>query len=170
MSPLEIAGLTLFILVLFLGIFSIIFGFPGTVIIFTDVLLYAIITGFTKIGLKILIILAILMIIAEALEFFLGVAGAVRFGASKKGIWASIIGSIIGAMIMTPYLFGLGMVVGAFIGGFFGVLIIELIRQQKLRPAFRAGYGAFLGRIAGVFVKGVLSIAMIVISLIKIYS
>ncbi|MBN1382867.1 MAG: DUF456 domain-containing protein [Deltaproteobacteria bacterium] len=170
MSPLEIAGLTIFILVLLLGIFSIIFGFPGTVIIFIDVLIYAIITGFTKIGLKILIILAVLMIIAEVIEFFLGVAGAAKFGASNKGIWASIIGSIIGAMIMTPYLMGLGMIIGAFIGGFFGVLVVELIRQQGMRPAFRAGYGAFLGRVAGIFVKGILSIVMIVITLMNIYS
>jgi uncharacterized protein YqgC (DUF456 family) len=170
LSPLEIAGLTIFIIVLFLGLFSIIFGLPGTVIIFIDVLLYAIITGFTKIGFKILIILVILMIIAEALEFLLGIAGAARFGASKKGAWASVIGSMIGAVIMTPIGMGLGTIVGVFIGGFIGTLMIELIRQQKMKPAWRAGFGAMLGRIAGIIAKGTLSIAMIVITLINIYS
>jgi uncharacterized protein YqgC (DUF456 family) len=170
LSPLEIAGLTIFIIVLFLGLFSIIFGLPGTVIIFIDILLYAIITGFTKIGFKILIILAILMILAEALEFLLGMSGAARFGASKKGVWASVIGSMIGAAIMMPYLLGLGAIIGVFIGGFMGVLIIEFIRQQRMKPALRAGFGAMLGRIAGIVAKGTLSIIMIVITLINIYS
>lgn len=170
MSPLEIAGLTIFILVLFIGIFSTIFGLPGTIIIFIDVLLYSLITGFEKIGIKILIILAILMILAECLDFALGMAGAVRFGSSKKGLWASAIGSIVGAILMTPYLMGLGVIIGAFAGGFIGVLMIELIRQQKLKPALRAGYGAIMGRIAGIFAKGILSLVMIIITLINIYS
>ena len=44
----EIAGLTVFILVLFMGIFSIVFGIPGTAVILIDVILYALITGFEK--------------------------------------------------------------------------------------------------------------------------
>ena len=57
MTPLEVGGLTLFILVLLLGTFSILFGFPGTVIILIDAVVYGAITGFEKIGLKILITL-----------------------------------------------------------------------------------------------------------------
>lgn len=170
MSPLEIAGLTIFILVLFAGFFSTLFGLPGTIIIFGDVLVYALATGFTKIGFKILFILAILMILAEAVEFFLGVWGAARFGASKSGIWASVIGGIIGAAVLTPVLMGLGLVIGAFAGAFIAVLIVELIRQQRMKPALRAGLGAVLGRIGGTLTKGALSIAMIIITLINIYS
>ncbi|MBN1663538.1 MAG: DUF456 domain-containing protein [Deltaproteobacteria bacterium] len=170
MSPLEIAGLTIFILVLFAGLFSIIFGLPGTVIIFIDVLLYAAATGFMKIGFKILLILALLMILAEALEFLLGVMGAARFGASKKGLWASVIGSMIGAVVMTPFLMGIGAIIGVFLGGFSGTLIVELIQRQRIKPALRAGFGAVLGRIAGIIAKGTLSAAMIIITLIHIYS
>ena len=164
MSPLEIIGLTIFILVLFVGIFSTLFGMPGTIIILLDVILYALITGFEKIGIKVIIVLIFLSVLAEAVDFALGMVGAARFGASPKSIWASVIGGIIGAVTMTPILFGLGTVMGTFLGGFTAVLIVELIHQRQLKPALRAGYGAFLGRFGGIFVKGFFSLIMIILT------
>ena len=46
MSFFAAAGFTVFILILFAGIFLNLFGLPGTVVIFFDVLFYAIFTGF----------------------------------------------------------------------------------------------------------------------------
>jgi len=92
LSPLEIIGLTLFILILFAGIFSTLFGIPGTIIILLDVILYAMITGFEKIGIKLIIVLIVLSVLAEAIDFALGMMGAAKFGASPKGVWASVIG------------------------------------------------------------------------------
>ena len=170
MSALSIAGLTVFILILFLGIFSVIFGVPGTFIILIDVTLYAWITGFEKIGFKIIVILIVISLFAEAMDFLIGMAGARKFGASKKGIIASVIGGIVGAVIMTPLLLGLGAIIGAFIGGFAGTFLVEYVENQKMKAAFRMGYGVFLGKIAAVFLKGFLAILMSVISLMAIYS
>lgn len=170
MSPFEVAGLTIFILILFIGIFSIIFGFPGTVIILIDVVVYSLITGFKTIGWKILIVLIILSILAETIDFMLGSVGAKKFGSSKKGIIASLIGAIAGAILMTPFLMGLGAVIGAFLGGFAGTFLVELIEQKKLKPAVRAGYGTLIGRIAGIFAKSFFALVMIIIILSKIYS
>jgi len=170
LTPLETVGLSIFILALFIGIFSTVFGIPGTVIILMDVILYAFITGFEKIGLKILIILAIISILAEAIDFALGMAGAARFRVSKQGIWIAAISSFIGTMAMTPVLFGLGTIIGIFLGGFVSVLIVEIIRQSMLKPALRAGYRGILGRAAGTLVKGFCAITMTIISLSNIYS
>ena len=170
MTPLEITGLTAFILILFAGIFSIVLGIPGTVIILTDVVLYAFITGFERIGIKIVIILIIISILAEAIDFAFGMTGAARFGISKQGIWIAVISGFVGAMAMTTVLFGLGTIIGTFLGGFCGVLSVEMIRQSKLKPALRAGYGAIMGRIAGILVKGFCALIMIIISLSNIYS
>ena len=43
------------------------------------------VTGFERIGFKILITLLILSILAELADFAVGMAGAVKFGASRKG-------------------------------------------------------------------------------------
>ncbi len=170
MSALTITGLTIFIIVQFIGIFSIIFGLPGTLIILVDVIIYAILTGFKEISITIIIILIAMSAIAEILDFVTGTAGAKRFGSSRRGIWASIIGGIIGAIIMTPFLYGLGTVLGAFLGGFAGTFFVEYFEHKKLKTAFRAGYGAMIGKIIGVMLKGFIAITMTIISLTAIYS
>jgi len=166
---LEAVGFTIFVVVLFIGIFSIIFGFPGTFLILGDVVIYSLATGFEKIGLKIIIILVFISLLAEAVDFFMGVVGARRYGSSKTGVILSIIGGIIGAIVMVPVLLGLGAVIGAFLGGFAGAFLGEYLEQRKLKPALRAGYGALIGRIAGVLVKGSLAVVMITITMSAIY-
>jgi uncharacterized protein YqgC (DUF456 family) len=71
---------------------------------------------------------------------------------------------------MTPLLLGLGTAIGIFLGGFSGVLIAELMEERKLKPAFRASYGALSGRIAGILTRGFSAIVMTVIAMSKIYS
>lgn len=170
MTPLEIGGLTLFILVLLFGAFSILFGFPGTVIIFIDALVYSVITGFDKIGIKILLTLFILSVLAEVADFAAGMAGAVKFGVSRKGFWAFTIGGFIGALLMTPFFLGLGLLVGTFLGGLIAILTVELMARNKLKPTLRAAYGAILGRVAGICVKGFFALIMVIITLTSIYS
>ena len=170
MSPLEAAGLTVFILFLFAGIFVTVFGLPGTVIILIDVILYALVTGFGPIGFKVILILMVIAVVAEMLDFGLGMIGAARFGASRKGIWAALFGSLIGVVLATPFFLGIGTLLGIFLGGFTGVFLVELMNQGKLKPAFRASYGVILGRITGIMIKGLLSILMVVITLNHIYS
>lgn len=170
MTPLEVGGLTLFILVLLFGAFSILFGFPGTVIIFIDALIYSIITGFEKIGIKILLTLLILSALAEVADFAVGMAGAMKFGVSRKGFWAFTIGGFIGALLMTPLFLGLGLLIGAFLGGVIAILTMELLARNKLKPTLRAAYGAILGRVAGICVKGFFALIMVIITLTSIYS
>jgi len=169
-SPLEIAGVTIFILALYAGIFSIVFGMPGTVIILIDAILYATITEFDKIGIEILVILLLISVPAESLDFMLRMKSKIRFGTYGKGAWAPLIGSIIGAVIMTQALLGLGTFTGIFFGGFIGVVVMELIHVRQLKPALRDGYGVIIGRFIGMFVKGVCALVMIIIALTNIYS
>ena len=162
--------MTIFVVILLVGIFSIIFGFPGTFLILGDVVAYSWITGFEKIGLKIIVVLVFISLLAETIDFLLGIAGARRYGSSKKSVVLSIIGGIIGAIMMAPVLLGLGAIIGVFLGGFAGAFLGEYLEQKKLKSAVRAGYGALIGRIAGILVKGSLAIVMAVIAMSAIYS
>lgn len=170
MSPIETAGLTIFIVFLLIGFFSILFGLPGTLIILADTIIYAAITGFERIGIKIIITLVALSVIAESLEFFLGISWPRRYGASRKGVTAAFIGGILGAIMMTPVLLGLGAIIGSFAGALAGAFIVEIVEQQDLRPAVRAGFGAFVGRLAGLSAKGLCALTMVIIVLMNIYS
>ena len=170
MTPLEITGLSLFILILFAGIFSIIFGIPGTIIILIDIIMYAFVTGFEKIGIPLIAILIAITILAEGLDFVLGISGAAQLGITKRVVWISALGSLAGAMLLTPVFFGLGTVLGIFLGGFACVLMFELLHQSKLKPALRSGYSALLGRVAGTLAKGFFALVMIIITMSNIYS
>ena len=170
MPTIELAGLTIFILLLFAGVYLTIFGLPGTILILFDVFLYALFTGFGRIDIKAIVILAVMTIVAEALGFTLEMTSTYRFGPSLKGMLASLIGALLGALALTPALWGLGTLMGIFLGGFSGFLILELIRQGRIKPAFRASLGAIITTAAAIFTKGSFAVAMTVVTLSNIYS
>ena len=164
------AGLAVFILVLFAGIFLNLFGLPGTSVIFFDVLLYAIFTGFDRVGWKILLFLFIITIISETIDFMLDMSGGLKPMDVKKSLLAATIGAITGAFILTPLFGGPGIWAGFFLGGFTGILIVELLRQSNLKKPFRATNRAIFTMIGGKLAKGFVALFMIALSLSNIYS
>ena len=172
MSAFAAAGFTVFILILFAGIFLNFFGLPGTVVIFFDVLFYAIFTGFDHdhVGFKIVLFLLIFAIIAETIDFLLVMGGAVKPIASRKSFGAAASGAVGGALLLTPFFGGPGIWGGFFLGGLAGILTIEFIHQSKLKAPFRTSGRAILAMIGGKMVKGFIALFMIAFSLSNIYS
>lgn len=169
MSAFAAAGFTVFILILFAGIFLNFFGLPGTVVIFFDVLFYIIFTGFDHVGLKIILLLLISTIIAEIIDFLV-MAGRYQPMISKKSFGAAAIGAVGGAFLLTPFFWGPGTWGGFFLGGLAGVLTAEFIHQSKLKAPFRTPGRAILAMIGGKMVKGLIALFMIAFSLSNIYS
>lgn len=169
MSFFATAGFTVFILILFAGIYLTLFGLPGTIVIFLDVLFYIIFTGFDHVGLKIILFLLIATIIAETIDFLV-MAGKHQPMTSKKSFGAAAIGAVIGAFLFTPFFGGPGTWGGFFLGGLAGVLTIEFIHQSKLKAPFRTSGSAILAMIGGKMVKGLIALFMIAFSLSNIYS
>ncbi|MDA8124796.1 MAG: DUF456 domain-containing protein [Deltaproteobacteria bacterium] len=170
MTPLEIGGLTLFILTLLFGAFSILFGLPGTIIILSDAFLYAALTGFERIGFKVLLTLLVLTVLAEIVDFAVGMSVALKFGLSRSAFLSFLLGGSVGAFVLTPFLLGLGLIVGAFLGGLAGMLVAELLQRNALKPNLREAWGVILGRTAGICVKGFFSLIMVIITLTSAYS
>jgi hypothetical protein len=83
---------------------------------------------------------------------------------------ASLIGGVIGALLLTPVFLGLGALIGSFLGALLGAFAVEILNQKDLKPAARAGFGAMMGRLTGLFAKGLCGLAMVIISLMAIYS
>jgi uncharacterized protein YqgC (DUF456 family) len=149
------------------GIVSIPFGFPGTIIILASVFVYALATHFAAgIGVTFFVVLCLLTLIAETADNWLSAIGARRYGATTGSIWLSFIGGVGGAILiggpMSVLLGPLGPIAGGFIGAFAIVVAHELYLRKNLREALRAGWGTFLGRMAGMVLKVVISAAMII--------
>jgi uncharacterized protein len=164
------AGFTVFILILFTGIFINLFGLPGTVVIFFDVLLYAIFTGFDHAGWKIILFLFIASVIAETIDFFLVIGETPQPAASPKILGAAASGALIGVCLLTPLLWGPGAWIGCFSGGLVGILIVEIIRQSKLKAPYREINRAIFAMAGKKIIKGFITLCMIAFSLSNIYS
>jgi len=169
-SPFETLGFTVFILVLFLGVYAIIYGFPGTVIIFIDALVFSAATGFSIIEWKHLVCIALIVLSVETADALIGLSNTKRPAVSRAGIVASGAGAAIGAVVLTPLLLAPGTFLGMFLGGLAGLFVMQRIEQHTLKPVFREPTKAMLVRIAATCGKGTAAMAMAVFMLARLYS
>ena len=153
-------------------IFSVVANFlsiPGNFLIIFDTGWYGVATGFHKFSFSFLLVLLAIAIAVELLEYFIIAFGARKYGASKLGAVAGILGGIVGSV--SGFFFS--PVMGAIIGGFTGVIVgtlgLELLRGKNLRQAIAAAYGAILGRVGGLTVKALGSLTMVVIIAVNLF-
>ena len=170
MSTFAVAGFAVFLLILFAGIYLTLFGLPGTVIIFLDVLAYSLFTGFQRIGWKALLFLLLFSLVAETIDFLLGLKGTPRTPVFRKSFWASAAGAITGAVILTPFLMGPGAWGGFFLGGLIGIMIVEILHISAVRPFPQNSNYLLLAIFGRKMTKGVCALIMIAVSLSHIYS
>jgi uncharacterized protein YqgC (DUF456 family) len=159
---------SIFLFVMFIGLISILFGFPGNFLILANSVLYGWYGGFKEITVKIVIVLIVLAILGEVFEFVLGVIGSKKHKSSTKAIVGSIVGGILGAVWGAAFLFGVGSIIGAFIGAFAGAFVVEYVRIRNIHQAAQSGWGAFVGRVGGTITKGIIAITMISIAVFSV--
>jgi uncharacterized protein YqgC (DUF456 family) len=159
METLALALLVIFSLVGFAAIFFTTFG---TLIILIGAVLYALLTGFHIVEMKTLIIIVVLYLFGEIVEYLAIILGAKKLGASNAAIVGALIGGIFGAAIGTAF-FGIGLIFGAFLGIFFGAFIVDLILKKDIVESLKSGAGGVLGRLGSVIAKIMIAVAMFVI-------
>lgn len=98
---------------------------------------------------KFLIIWAALTVVIYALDFIIPAWGTKKFGGSKRGVWGSIIGLLIGMFLFPP--------IGIILGPFIGAVVGELSTGKESREAFRSGFGSFMGFLVGTLLKLIIS-------------
>ena len=103
----------------------IVLGLPGLWIMVASAVTYNLIVPGDPIGWVTLIIVGVLALIAELLDFSMTGRYARKYGGSRRSGWGAILGGIVGAMIGVPVPI-VGPVIGAFVGSFAGALIAEL--------------------------------------------
>lgn len=164
----DVAIFIVFLIFAFAGLVTIVFGLPGNFIILADCLLYGWYGGFELLTFKAIVVLIVLAVVAEVLEFLLGVVWAKKWKSSNKAVVASIAGGIVGAIVLAPILFGAGAVLGGLLGAFLGAFTVEYAGGLGAKQAARSGWGAFVGKVGGMMAKGLLSFAMVVISVVSV--
>lgn len=118
---------------------------PGPPLCFIGLLLAALANRFsTPLTPTLIIVMAIVTIAVTIADYFIPLLGAKRYGATKWGIWGSVAGMMIG-IFFSPF----GMLLGAFIGA----VIVEWLVQKERGKALKAGWGVFIGSLAGTALK-----------------
>jgi hypothetical protein len=118
---------------------------PGPVVGFAGLLLISIAGGFTLMPLWLFLLLGVLAVGIVLLDNFLPALASKRAGAGPGGVWGSIIGMLIGAIVFPPF----GLIIGAFIGALAG----EMLFPKGQRDPWRAALAVFTGTMLGIVLK-----------------
>lgn len=135
---------------------------PGTTIILVAAIVHRVALGADRsLGWSALIAMLLLTLLTYVIDAAAGYLGAKRFGATKWGLIGCAAGALAGLF------FGL---LGLFVGPVIGAIGGELIGGKEIVKAGRAGWGTFLGSLAGLIAKLFIGLIMIVIFLMNVPS
>jgi uncharacterized protein len=153
----------LMICVLVLGLFLNVLTLPGLWVMVAGYGVYAYLTGWdVYVGWPSLVTTAVLATVAEVVELAAGSAGARKAGASKRAMFAAVIGALIGGLFLTALIPIpiVGTIIGVCLGAALGAGIVELMIVPDVMRSIRVGTGAFKGRLMGILSKLVIGVIM----------
>lgn len=175
----EIAGMAgvivlviLMIIIMFAVVLSQVIGLPGNWIMLVILVLYKWLgpnVSTDAVTWKFILVMAIIALIGELLEWVIQVKAGRKFGSSGKGDIGGIVGSIIGGILLLPLFFGFGAVLGALLGAYVGCFVVEIVRRRTAKEANKAAWGAFVGRFLGMGLKLGIGIAILGMATIRIW-
>ncbi len=126
---------------------------PGSPLILLGAFIYAWYTDFLVVTWGTLVILLLLTVLSQILDYLASILGAKKFGASRWGMSGAFLGGIIG-------LFS-GGILGILIGPFIGALLLELLHGQDLPASLKIGLGTLVGFLGGAIGKISIALTMI---------
>lgn len=109
--------------------------------------------NFEVIGWGTIITITVLALIGVVVDTIAQTAGVKKAGASAKGIWGSVIGTVVGVFV--------GGLVGIFVFPLIGAFIGEFITKRDMLHAGRVGVATWMGMVIGTAVKIALAFVML---------
>ena len=132
---------------------------PGTILVLAGIVLGAWIDDFTRVGWVAITFVAVLAVLAWAMDYVAAMLGAKRAGASKQALVGAAIGTVAGIFM------GL---VGVLFMPLVGAAVGEYVARRNHGQAVRVGIATWLGLLAGMLAKFVLAFMMIGIYIVAL--
>lgn len=122
---------------------------PGPPLSYASLFILSIAKKWEPFSMAFLIVMGALMVAVLLLDYVFPAIGAKRYGASRAGVWLSIIGMLVGVFFIPPW----GMFIGAFAGALIGELAFGKGGHKRGMRALQAGWGVFVGNMASIGLK-----------------
>ena len=130
---------------------------PGTPLIFLAVLIYAVATDWTPIGVGGLLVIGLLAALGYVVPHLAVAIGARHGGGSRWAVGGAIIGGFVGIFMGLP---------GVLLGPLVGAIVGELLNSGNLITSLQTGVATFIGMVAGAVANVAIAVMMIALFLL----
>ena len=134
---------------------------PGPPIVWLGALYYAWSTDWAEVGWPMLTLLLVLTLIGSTANYWMSYLGARKSGASGWASVASLVGGVIGMIVLS--------LPGAIIGAIAGIALVEFRRHRDWHAVLRASGGYVVGYLLSMVVEVVICLLMIGLFVAAIY-
>ena len=125
---------------------------PGTVLVWSGIVLGAWIDDFNRVGVTTVVVVSVLAVLAWGLDYVAGLMGAKKAGASKLTLLGAAVGTVLGLFM------GL---VGVLFMPLVGAAAGEYLAQKDQARALKVGLATWVGIMMGLIAKVVLAFSMV---------
>ena len=132
----------------------------STRILLVPVFLYCLFADFSH-G-KLLALIVFITAAVTALDYVVPIYGTKKFGGTKRGVWGSTIGLLVGLFFFPPF----GIIIGPFVGAFLGEMSTG---KTTNKAALRSAFGSFVGFLAGTLLKLIASAWMAWLFVVNVF-
>ena len=132
---------------------------PGTVLVLGGIVLGAWIDDFTRVSVTTVVVVAVIAVIAWALEYVAGLLGARRVNASRQALIGAALGTVAGLFMG---------IIGVLFMPLVGAAIGEYVALREGRNALKVGAATWVGITIGLIAKVVLAFIMVGIFIVAL--
>ncbi len=151
----SVAGMILAVVFFTIGVLGTILpALPGAPLIWLGMLIYGFFVKFQNLPLVFFIGQGLAVLLIFLIDYLASIWGVRRYGGSREAVWGSILGGLLGILVLGPF----GLIFGPFIGAVAG----ELYRRSPLDKALEVGFGTLIGFLGGAVLKLAIEAVMII--------
>ncbi|MDD4237659.1 MAG: DUF456 family protein [Desulfotomaculaceae bacterium] len=151
----SIVGMILAVVFFTIGVLGTILpALPGAPLIWLGMLIYGFFVKFQNLPLMFFVGQGLVVVLIFLIDYLASIWGVRRYGGSKEAIWGSVLGGLLGIILLGPF----GLIFGPFIGAIAG----ELYRRSSIDKALEVGLGTLIGFLGGAVLKLAIEAVMII--------
>lgn len=154
--------LILSLLVMVGGLVGIILPFvPSVPLIWLGGFAYALLTNFTQVGSRFLLVSSVLVLLTIFLDYAIALWGVKKFEASLWAVLGAVIGGLLGSLV--------GIFYAIIVGPILGALIAEMLRGKDTVFSFAAQRYTVIGFVGGTIVKFLAGLTIVGLFLYEVF-